>query len=31
MIFKFEKITIWQKAMDFGEKYSSIGSEIPEL
>ena len=30
MSFKFEKLIIWQKAMDFGEEINSIASEFPK-
>jgi hypothetical protein len=31
MKFKFEKLTIWQKAMDFGENIHQMSFEIPKL
>jgi four helix bundle protein len=30
MSFKFEKLIIWQKAMDFGEEINEITSEFPK-
>jgi four helix bundle protein len=30
MSFKFEKLIIWQKAMDFGEEINSISKEFPK-
>lgn len=31
MSFKFEKLLIWQKAMDFGEDVYSISSNFPKI
>lgn len=31
MSFKFEKLIIWQKAMDFGEEINEIVQEFPKL
>ena len=30
MSFKFEKLIIWQKAMDFGEEINTITKEFPK-
>lgn len=30
MSFKFEKLIIWQKAMDFGEEINKIANEFPK-
>lgn len=30
MKFKFEKLIIWQKSMDFGEKINELSSNLPE-
>lgn len=30
MKFKFEKLTIWQKAMDFGEAIFDMSSKFPK-
>ena len=30
MSFKFEKLIIWQKAMDFGEEINSMTSNFPQ-
>lgn len=31
MKFKFEKLIIWEKAMDFGEKINSLAYSFPQL